>query len=233
MTMLINKLNARWPYFDSMYQIARTPLLFSEDAVEQPTLWYPVDRDGPIVLPSTQVKSAFDSRPSPVRRASKSANPGVCPICGLLDNTYKVSAVHKSGFSNIKHGQEVAIGQTKLSRNLAPPPEPIHPLQQGGCSMISVLIVVTFGPMFLTMLLFGDEPEMVWVGCGLGLFLLSIIAFIIHRDWERSGAKPNWENAMSRWNRLYYCMRDDIVFLPGEDGNASSENMVEFLYDEI
>jgi outer membrane biogenesis lipoprotein LolB len=30
---------------------------------------------------------------------------------------------------------------------------------------------------------------------------------------ERSG---RWKQAMDRWNALYYCYRDDVVFLPGQ-----------------
>jgi predicted RNA-binding Zn-ribbon protein involved in translation (DUF1610 family) len=39
-----------------------------------------------------------------------------------------------------------------------------------------------------------------------------------------------WNTAMGRWNQLYYCNRDDCVFLPGTHTHAPVVNMVEYLY---
>ena len=42
--------------------------------------------------------------------------------------------------------------------------------------------------------------------------------------------KPQWDNAMQKWNRLYYCHKHDIVF-DSESGESSSPNSLkEFLY---
>lgn len=39
-----------------------------------------------------------------------------------------------------------------------------------------------------------------------------------------------WNLAMDRWNKLYYCGRDDCVFLPGTNTSAPISNMLEYLY---
>lgn len=39
-----------------------------------------------------------------------------------------------------------------------------------------------------------------------------------------------WEMATERWRSLYYCGRDDCVFIPGEKGHAPAHHMIEFLY---
>ncbi len=39
-----------------------------------------------------------------------------------------------------------------------------------------------------------------------------------------------WPLAMERWNRLYYCGRDDCVFLPGTNTYAPITDMREYLY---
>jgi predicted RNA-binding Zn-ribbon protein involved in translation (DUF1610 family) len=39
-----------------------------------------------------------------------------------------------------------------------------------------------------------------------------------------------WKRAMERWNRLYYCGRDDCIFLPGNDTYAPITQMKEYLY---
>jgi hypothetical protein len=40
-----------------------------------------------------------------------------------------------------------------------------------------------------------------------------------------------WNNAMQRWNSLYYCGHDDCVFIPDENTFAPSKKMLEFIYE--
>jgi predicted RNA-binding Zn-ribbon protein involved in translation (DUF1610 family) len=39
-----------------------------------------------------------------------------------------------------------------------------------------------------------------------------------------------WRNALDRWNQLYYCGRDDCVFIPGENSSAPLSKMKEYLF---
>jgi flavin-dependent dehydrogenase len=47
---------------------------------------------------------------------------------------------------------------------------------------------------------------------------------------ERQRIQSTWERAMERWNQLYYCARDDCVFIPGENTSAPISKMKEYLY---
>ena len=42
--------------------------------------------------------------------------------------------------------------------------------------------------------------------------------------------QARWERAMRRWERLYYCVRDDGVFTPGETPFMPIDKMQAFLY---
>ena len=41
-----------------------------------------------------------------------------------------------------------------------------------------------------------------------------------------------WGNAMSRWNRLYYCFRDDCVFTLADNDYANISNIEHYLYQD-
>lgn len=42
----------------------------------------------------------------------------------------------------------------------------------------------------------------------------------------------SWETAIDNWKRLYYCYRDDVVFIPGWGTYASVDQMEEYLSQE-
>ncbi len=77
-----------------------------------------------------------------------------------------------------------------------------------------------------------------------GLVVLIIAGVFIKRRYDRSlaGYKqkkkdhdeyelPRWENAMERWNQLYFCLRDETLFIPGEEKSIRLEDMHEYLMD--
>ncbi len=45
--------------------------------------------------------------------------------------------------------------------------------------------------------------------------------------------KKKYSRAMQRYDLLYYCHRDDCVFIPGESGYAPSAKIDEFLFANI
>jgi hypothetical protein len=61
------------------------------------------------------------------------------------------------------------------------------------------------------------------------------IAAAQHRDLvaavqgEHDRIHREYEHAMDRWKRLYYCGRDDCVFIPGENGSAPVTEMNTYL----
>jgi predicted RNA-binding Zn-ribbon protein involved in translation (DUF1610 family) len=50
------------------------------------------------------------------------------------------------------------------------------------------------------------------------------------RKQENAESDKRWAIAMDRWNQLYYCGRDDCVFLPGAHTHALVSTMAEYLY---
>jgi len=42
---------------------------------------------------------------------------------------------------------------------------------------------------------------------------------------------PRWRRAKERWDQLYYCMRDETVFIPSEDKAIKVDDMEKYLYD--
>jgi hypothetical protein len=44
---------------------------------------------------------------------------------------------------------------------------------------------------------------------------------------------PRWKRAMERWDQLYYCMRDETVFIPAENKVVNADDMEKYLYDSM
>lgn len=42
---------------------------------------------------------------------------------------------------------------------------------------------------------------------------------------------PRWQRAKERWDQLYYCMRDETVFIPAENKAVDLDDMGKYLYD--
>jgi len=44
---------------------------------------------------------------------------------------------------------------------------------------------------------------------------------------------PRWQRAMERWSQLYYCMRDETIFIPAENRAIKADDMEKYLYDPM
>ncbi len=101
----------------------------------------------------------------------------------------------------------------------------------------------TLGSQLLGVLLFG---LVALAPIGLGLWLFSKV---VPRERQKNQEKKavaaarrqelqlkadeevnRWQRAMERWNRLYYCERDDCIFLPGSDTYAPITQLKDYLY---
>jgi len=58
------------------------------------------------------------------------------------------------------------------------------------------------------------------------------IAFNRFREEIKYQTKRN-AIVMERYNSLYYCSRDDCIFIPGEDGHAAPSDLKKFLYKDV
>jgi predicted RNA-binding Zn-ribbon protein involved in translation (DUF1610 family) len=48
---------------------------------------------------------------------------------------------------------------------------------------------------------------------------------------ENERILERWGKAIQRWDKLYYCGRDDCVFLPGMNTHAPVSSMMDFIYE--
>ncbi len=44
---------------------------------------------------------------------------------------------------------------------------------------------------------------------------------------------PRWQRAKSRWEQLFYCMRDETLFIPAEGKAIKADDMEKYLYDPM
>jgi predicted RNA-binding Zn-ribbon protein involved in translation (DUF1610 family) len=57
-------------------------------------------------------------------------------------------------------------------------------------------------------------------------------AFIERNDYLIQIGIPTWKKAIEKWEKLYYCCRDDCVFIPGENKATAPKNTQGILYRE-
>lgn len=172
----------------------------------------------------------------------------VCPLCGRADMIQKASAAYSAGrsrvdlsggslgvvlpFSKRKRSSGLAAltsvggsSQTLLSRRLAPPSKP---LPQG----------FPTGWVFLGILILMGAPALFDVHVVVGIVAALCAVSLFFRAWagrnrqliDLAARMKRWEGAFHRWDSLYYCARDDIVFIPGESGHVNPEKMSLFVY---
>lgn len=164
-----------------------------------------------------------------------------CPICDKNDRIQKVSGLVQSGRSGGTFegptvggsygGGKVSVGgaysvlsgesSTDLAKVLEPPSQMSNPKGLGfwtwGCSLL--LFVPWFLGGFHQFFFEGGKDPSYYLGTVAGLIGLIVVYSIHNNKLEKSKSEYQryqsaWHKAMNKWNRLYYCHRDDIVFDP-------------------
>ncbi len=180
--------------------------------------------------------------------------PGRCPKCGKGDALRKVSAVHRAGLSSGSYSGHVWTDdgldsvslsghtQTALSRLFNPPKEP-RSRTWGGIALVAfgLWCLAALSPLFCYGL-FSLFVRFELAGVALVAFaVLTGLLYVFLPLWfglrkvnskrlRFPVEKARWETAMQRWEWLYYCARDDGVFIPGETSFIPTTKMREFLY---
>jgi hypothetical protein len=159
----------------------------------------------------------------------------ICPRCDQVDAVFKVSVLYEQGFSKAQYQQFVlpprgtnwapllvtrdSVSQTALSKKLAPPPKPGESTSSNWPFLILGLLF--FG---LPVALFGPQT-----GPAIGAVASFVTAFFLY--FRRNQQKPRWQHAIWMWGQLYYCLRDDIVFIPGTSVSTPANQMMSILYE--
>jgi hypothetical protein len=169
-----------------------------------------------------------------------------CPKCHQMDTVQKVSSVVSAGTATGTYaGPTSAVGyssgnqggystmsgyttlagtsQTSLAQRLSCPPRPTYKSPWGFWS-ICFLIIVGIPALTGTIFSFGSEQVLY------GFFWLILVVLVIwYKQHEASKRRakveaetPRWELAYQRWNELYYCSRNDVVFMPRWAGVAQA-----------
>jgi len=165
----------------------------------------------------------------------------VCPLCHKNDQVQKVTSVVASGSLSGHHSVEGYEGhsssQTDLSSKLAfgPLPEPNDAAGciGMGCLFIVALVVAAFA-VFVTANTKGSvsgaissnmTPFVLIVSipvvCLVIIFLIARVRANNRKDFKKSQAAH--ERMRAPWERLYYCHRNDVVFLPDQDSRSYAD----------
>ncbi len=80
----------------------------------------------------------------------------------------------------------------------------------------------------------------IMISVGLGILAASVVGFVLLLIADRyrksrgetryALEKPAWDMAMQRWNRLYYCHRDGIVFDSETRETTQPQAIRQFVY---
>ena len=128
----------------------------------------------------------------------------------------------------------------------------------GGIGLLLVLCTISFtvfsvfgsnsssqnGPNNVLMFLFCCAGSLIPLGGSIALFIYAVPdenrtnQLRINKaarekqrlQYQASDGLRQWERAMDRWNKLYYCGRDDCVFVLGSNTSAPVEEMMDYLY---
>lgn len=175
----------------------------------------------------------------------------VCPICEQIDQVRKVSSIVSEGESHTQTqgmvpvrwsdqktywlpGQYNEYSVTMLAKRLKFPFERPQGFIEWVILFFGSMIFAGLGSVFFIAL--GKEFLLLYILglLGLGAVGLSTVLGIIvlvngsmKRDLD--AGQQRYRKALLKYGELYYCYRDDIVFIPGESGFVSPEQMRAFL----
>jgi hypothetical protein len=156
------------------------------------------------------------------------------------------------GVSSISNSYSSFSGtsQSIISRKLTPPVKPEMPSKGAGstCGGIALLGMGLLSaiPFFVSLNAYQELGiNMIdamtqyngWAIILAAIFIPVGILVLNSPDKEAEEKKreaayqiAEWQKAMTRWDRLYYCERDDIVFDPSEQTYIPVDQMINFLY---
>lgn len=174
----------------------------------------------------------------------------LCPQCNHFDAVFKASTLYEYGFSIEKYErvippppgtkwpilikQEEQTVQNALSKKLSPPQKPKPAYITGGMIIVTIVVWIVVACTILPIFNGNSQSTTCIVGLGWILYLgLLIWWFLSHKKSEDNRVEklmPDWSRAMERWNRLYYCSRDDLVFDPSDGSSAPASQMDQLIH---
>ncbi|HET8912392.1 MAG TPA: hypothetical protein VFN23_13055 [Ktedonobacteraceae bacterium] len=137
----------------------------------------------------------------------------LCPVCHRADKVQRIQGAFDSGV-----------------QRLAPPPMPVR--QVSMMKFIFPLVVVLGIAVFFIIVLLGNASTS-WFQVVITLAIIvatlatSFYAFqrVLRGDQESEKLLPAWDESMARWQSLFYCRRDDVVFDATKEKVLSNEEL--------
>lgn len=172
-----------------------------------------------------------------------------CPICRRNDRVEKVSAIALRETQLLQGTQIVMTPRGKqivptqmvatsiLSQQLQPPKRPRLEHASSRILLVYIIFVGGFNVLLIAALM-SSRDTYSYICSGILIPLVCMGGFLVSRLDKRQREKrkasnaeklTKWERAMNRWQKLYYCSRDDVVFLPGEERAVPPSRMSELL----
>ena len=134
-----------------------------------------------------------------------------------------------------------------LARRLSPPVSPPNKTKPK-ISFTTLLLIggisfLLFGICALISTLSNSSSTGTVVSCTIIPLALSIVLLVVwflrlrksntiskQAQSQPNDAYKNWQQAYARWEKLYYCGRDDVIFLPGEKTSAPVADMMVYVH---
>lgn len=167
---------------------------------------------------------------------------------GISTTSYEMpAAAQYQGKTYYGTVQQTATSITELARRLRPPHKPELTgcaRYSGGCAILLVLLSLILGIILLETvpkIFHFDDENKVGKVIGIAAFTTTVTLstalliifgkkFDAKKEKELKPKLATWEQAISRWQNLYYCARHDCVFDPISKASVLPERMYELLY---
>jgi hypothetical protein len=177
---------------------------------------------------------------SEVLRSSDSKIPE-CPICTRGDRTDKASSVVRQNSGTVLIASAAPSSfETQLGSQLARPQEPDEPSWTSTAIHIAfswLMAAFIFGTVaFIESLASLSAPEGINIAVLVAVIWFGLVtpAIRVVRTLQKKAAFPAafsaWRRADGRWSNLYYCSRDDVCFIEGENEWRQPEHVQALLY---
>ncbi|HPD41375.1 MAG TPA: zinc ribbon domain-containing protein [Anaerolineae bacterium] len=145
-----------------------------------------------------------------------------------------------------------ATEQSNLAKRLSPPSKPQEPVLERPFWGERAEKVIDIAGIAIWLVLAGQATNR-WgiigfiagsigaaIVCGLLFWLISYLVFgnsqkEAEKQLEIEKGKHAkdvvaWEQAQRRWETIYYCYRDDVIFVPGENRAVTPDHLIELCY---
>jgi hypothetical protein len=161
-----------------------------------------------------------------------------CPVCSRADKSEKASSLVRQNSGTVVLGNgAVCSFTTGLGNQLIRPRKP-RTARWPDAAKRTIGSLSLAAAVFGVVKALGDKavPDAANLAVVVAIALFGVVvpvyilirAFLTHRSY--GSRVERWRRADARWQLLYYCSRDDVCFIDGEDETSPPEAVNELLY---